>query len=84
MESNVKGADASPAAYVYTTNDVAHSVNLLPLLIDRLGKPGEGNRNRLILLLPLFDWADDQPPSLRGSEVSSNSIEGGGNDAVPS
>jgi hypothetical protein len=51
-DSNI-GASAPSSAYIYTANDPCPSPAVLPLLIDRLGKPGAGSRNRLIMSCPL-------------------------------
>lgn len=56
------GAGAPSNACVYTTNDIANCHRLAPLLIDRLGMPHGGKKNRLILAAPLSD-PDDLPLS---------------------
>lgn len=55
MKENTSGAETPPNVYVYSYNDLMCRQGLAPLLIDRLGRPGDGGENRLILALPLLD-----------------------------
>jgi hypothetical protein len=56
-----------------------------PLLIDLFAKPRSRSRQQKPLMsLPLFDWAEIQPPppATNGDHAESNRLDQGGNDEV--
>lgn len=54
MKELNSGELAPSIAYVYSANSSAAHLTFLPLLLDRLGKPKDGMRHRLILSRPLW------------------------------
>jgi hypothetical protein len=67
MSSSLIGAHCRPLnarsnICIYAANDFTSFHKFMPLLIDRLGMPGGGGSNRLILAASLDD--PDNPPLL--------------------
>jgi hypothetical protein len=83
IETHANGASAPTNIYVYTANYLANFQRFAPLLIDRLGLPRAGNHNRLIVPLPLNEWAEDrtETPNQDDKAVKGDGLYQGGNRA---
>lgn len=78
-------ASASSPAYVYTAFDIPEGHPLSSILIGILGSPRKKSGNRLILPVPLFDWANVHvPPSAKNDPKNSDQTDRGSNDEDPS